>query len=565
MEPWHHFRALRRKPQIYLKQDDTFLLPKLSARLCIKTSLPSGASAKQDILTEFYMRVWVYVQTVAEMVYEALYDAEVAGLYFLLNGGDWPGKICLLAQGFSDKLPLLVDKLTFALSHSGAMPPACEASEECSGSPGGATKGRPTNGEPKFRLDRRAFDVVKENLHRKISNSMLCRTVSQQAATLRGETLEIPCLSYEDLLRVLEQTTLDVQEVPKTLFERACVEGLVVGNISSAEVCVMVEMALKNLNIETTLDSNSVPEKAVVDLASLDLARLRSSGSGVAGLDEEREAMQCRTLVCEELKASEVKLKTRSENSNTQDRNSVAFLRFQLGNLEDRERSMLSLFSHCISQAFFDDLRTQQQLDYVLHAHRSFQLRSQGMHFFVAGSTFSDLMTLRIGRLVEKYLSSEQGLHAGLPDALCEKHRSALVSELRVRPQNAFEEAQRYTREISTWYFMFNRHDRTIAELCRLEKNEFFHFILHRLRPPPVLLLCIDRQAAAAPRAIATCEGHQEENSGDAAETKEMQEAETQEAKKPQQETCNLFAGWTDVRAPRELRKYAARTSKMLA
>ncbi|KEP64977.1 UNVERIFIED_CONTAM: insulysin, putative [Hammondia hammondi] len=555
------------QPQIYFKQDDTFLLPKLSARLWIKTPVPSGASTKQDILTEFYMRVWVYVQTVAEMVNEDLYDAEVAGLYFSLNGGDWPGEICLIAQGFSDKLPLLVDKLTFALSHSGAMPSACEASEACSGSPGGATKGKPTNGETEFRLDRRAFDVVKENLHRKISNSILYRTVSQQAATLRGEALEIPYFSYEDLLRVLEKTTLDdVQEVPQALFQRACVEGLVVGNISSAEACVMVEMALKNLNIETTLDSNSVPEKAVVDLASLDLARLRSSGSGVAGLDEERETMRCSTPVYDDLKASEVKLKIRSENSNPQDPNSAAFLRFQLGDLEVRERSMLSLFSHCISQAFFDELRTQQQLGYVVHAHRSFQLRSQGMDFFVAGSKFSsDLMTSRIERFVEKYLSSGQGLQAALPDALFEKHRAALVSELRVRPQNVFEEAQRYAREISTRYFMFDRHERTIAELSRLEKDEFFHFILHRLRPSPILLLCIDRQAAAAVRAIATCEGHQEGNSVEAAETKETQAAETEKAKKPQQETCNLFAGWTDVRAPRELRKCAARTFKMPA
>ncbi|CBZ52115.1 Peptidase M16 domain protein, related [Neospora caninum Liverpool] len=564
------------QPQIYFKQDDTFLLPKLSVRLWIKTPVP--ATNNQDVLTEFYMRTWVYVQTVAEMVNEDLYDAEVAGLYFTLNGGDWPGEISLSAQGFNDKLPLLVDKLTFALSHSGAVPPA-EAHRE--GSPDSAKDAGKTNGEAPFRLDRRAFDVVKENLHRKLSNSILYRTVSQQAATLRGEALEIPYFSYEELLRVLEKLApADVEEVPRTLFQRACVEALIVGNMSSAEAYSMVEMALKNLNIETKLDGSSLPEKAVVDLASLNLARLRSSlpghcaaaassPSADASTDRQEnghsgngDTKLCAVRATEDLKASEVKLKIRSENSNPQDPNSAAFLRFQVGDLEIRERSMLSLFSHCVSQAFFDELRTQQQLGYVVHAHRSFQLRSQGMDFFVAGSKFSaDLMATRIERFVEKYIGSLRHIDAVLSDSLFEKHRAALISELKVRPQNVFEEAQRYAQEISTRHFLFDRRERTVAELASLEKNEFLRFILHRLRPSPVLLLCIDRQAAASD--LASREGQAAGENGESLQTETQREAQKRRASESQPEKSNLFEGWTDVPAPRELRNYATRTFAM--
>ncbi|PFH32896.1 rhoptry metalloprotease toxolysin TLN1 [Besnoitia besnoiti] len=538
----------RLEPQIFFKHDDTFFLPKLSVRLWIKTAVPSELD--DTALARFFIRVCVYVQTVAETVNEDLYDAEVAGLYFVLHAGDWPGEIFLCAQGFNDKLPLLLDRLTFALSHSGA---AVDSASR--GSQGGEQAA-----DGCFLLDRRAFDVVKENLHRKLSNSILYRTVSQQAGTLCGEALETPFFSYEEKLKCLEELTYEeTQQVPRTLFKRARLDGLVVGNITAAEACSMLERALANLNIEAKLEASSVSEKAVVDLSSLDLAQLRSAVADSCDVDGTTLSANAKRLGAdgtEESLSAPAKLRIEKENSNPQDPNSAAFLRFQLGDLALRERSMLSLFSHCLSQSFFDDLRTQQQLGYVVNAHRSVQLRSQGMDFFVAGSKYSSaLMTARIQKFCLKYLNSRESLVDVVSDALFEKHRTALISELKVRPQNVFEEAQRYAREISSRYFMFDRQEKTIAELADLKRDEFFDFILNRIRPAPVLLLCIERQASAPARDLAAGGGEADSHAAEKQETTASNEGKREETVDAME--GDLFVGWMHIRTPRELRKYA--------
>lgn len=406
-------------------------------------------------------------------------------------------------------------------------------------------RGKCTDG--KMGLDRNMYEVVKESLLRRLKNRLTYRTVYQQAMTLCGEALEDPFYSYEEQIAALEAIQFnEVEAVADQLFHRAHVEGLAVGNMREQECLHMLSTAVQNLNIQET--GENLSPKAVLDLSSVDFYALASEGDKAHKKEKElwkptaagrgdvevmeekrkredgeeegevrqpsghdrghternplvdthggenrstgpRKADQASRWSC---KGDRVCVRVQQKNPNPEDYNNAAFLRLQLGELGLRERAMLALLSHWLEQPFFDEMRTQQQLGYVTQASKNVQLRTHTLDFFIASKYPPSLLLRRMEVFLKTRLFSRmEQLQEEFSEDLFELHRRALISELSVKPQNIYEETQRYVVEIYFKSFLFDRYAQTVKQLELLTRDECLLFIRHTLSRAPSLVLWI--------------------------------------------------------------------------
>lgn len=586
----------RNRSQIFFKQDDTFFLPKLSVRLWISSAFSARG------LTE-WICTRLYVATVLEMLNEKLYDAEVAGFHFYMSAKDWPGEISLRLHGFNDKLPLLLSMLTSALA--------------CRGHP--STVGQHSNGlngETDRVLDKKSFEVVREDFHRRLSNLVKYRTVYQQAITALSAALEEPFYSYGEQLCALEGVCFeDVCDAGNQIFQRAHVTGIVLGNMTDGEAVSMLENAVANLQIKEA--GRRLAPKAVLDLLSFDAQHTPSLGSAhvhccparyhersetdrecfdttgcrqsQAGIREDAQAKKtilgttgaatrtacgrCRkqrvgpamqqkeeaedSRLCRMVSAGVARLRIDQSNSNPQDPNNAAFLRIQLGELSLRERAMLALFSNWIRQPFFDGLRTQQQLGYDARAHRSTQLWTHTADFFVASKFSPQILANRVANFIEEHFGSRAVLGAKMPQQLFELHRRALISDLRVKPQNIYDEMQRYAAEVYFRYFLFDRPARMVDQLETITRQEFLDFVFEIYRKP-ALLVSVTRQSTSDARASCGTTPRCAPSTEKPGDILEKAKAETENGE------AGLFGCWFTLQDPRAVRGLVKEKFEML-
>ncbi|PHJ24178.1 peptidase m16 inactive domain-containing protein [Cystoisospora suis] len=591
----------RNRSRIFFKQDDTFFLPKLSVRLWISSAFAARG------LTE-WICTRLYVATVSEMLTEKLYDAEVAGFHFYMSAKDWPGEISLTLHGFNDKLPLLLTMLTSALA--------------CSGHPS-AVDQHPNGliGETDQGLDKKSFEVVREDFHRRLSNLVKYRTVYQQAITALSAALEEPFYSYGEQLSALEGVCFeDVCDAGNQLFQRAHVTGILVGNMTEAEAVAMLENAVANLQIKEA--GRRLAPKAVLNLSSLDAQHTASLGSAhghccparyhdrseadrecldttgcgqfQAGIMEDAQRKnaivetagaatrtacgRCRkekagqardqkgetedsrlSRLCRMVSSGVAHLRIGQDNSNPQDPNSAAFLRIQLGELSLRERTMLALFSHWIRQPFFDGLRTQQQLGYDARAHKSTQLWTHTADFFVASKFSPQILADRIAKFIEEHFGSREVLGAKMTEQLFELHRRALVSDLSVKPQNICDELQRYAVEVYFRYFLFDRPARMIDQLEAITREEFLDFVFEKIYRKPALLVSVTKQSTTDAPATCGTAPRCAPSTEKPGDSLENANAETEEGE------AGLFGCWFNLQDPRAVRGLVKEKFEMLA
>lgn len=149
------------------------------------------------------------------------------------------------------------------------------------------------------------------------------------------------------------------------------------------------------------------------------------------------------------------------DSSDKDDPNNAVILRLQLGRTVE-ERALLLVTAKVLSSKFFDLLRTQQQLGYIV------ALGSQaGMSFnYLTAQVQTEFNIDYVRGRIDAFFAEH---FAWIEDRLSEEEfqtcRQGVLSELRTKPKNLAEEYSIYSGEFLHRSYDFERRERSIAFL----------------------------------------------------------------------------------------------------
>ncbi len=152
-----------------------------------------------------------------------------------------------------------------------------------------------------------------------------------------------------------------------------------------------------------------------------------------------------------------------------EDVNSAIFLYFQDGAETPKNDALLGLIGLLIQQPFYTELRTRQQLGYVVWSSKSSFLRLNGFQFVIQSSSANPKkLTQRILAFLQTFGVKLQQMSNDEFDTF----RQALIKKLNESPQNLAEEAGRDWSRIKRGTYDFNFIPAQLAALKKLTLEE---------------------------------------------------------------------------------------------
>lgn len=150
---------------------------------------------------------------------------------------------------------------------------------------------------------------------------------------------------------------------------------------------------------------------------------------------------------------------------------------FQAENGSDKSRALYALTTQALKADFFQELRTEQQLGYIVFA-TSLQLHKlPGLAFLVQAPQHS---AAHVYEAIQKFLA-EFSERDDLTQAWFEQHKAALISNITEPPKNLSEQAQRFWAALALDDFNFSRRQGLLKAVNDLTLDEWKAFYQSKL------------------------------------------------------------------------------------
>lgn len=150
---------------------------------------------------------------------------------------------------------------------------------------------------------------------------------------------------------------------------------------------------------------------------------------------------------------------------------SVSYFAHNAGELESNVRS--NLLGNILSRWYFDDLRTDKQLGYVVSAGRDRIGITSGIVFVVQSPTASPKSIMEHNqRFIQESFTRLQSMSA----ADFEKYRSNLIEILQHKPESLESEFNEYSGDFLRGNHKFDRKEKIIHLLQQLTLQDLIHF-----------------------------------------------------------------------------------------
>ncbi|PWA98419.1 insulinase (Peptidase family M16) family protein [Artemisia annua] len=498
--------------KLWYKLDTTFKFPRANTYFRI-TLNGAYRGLKNVLLTELYMNL------LKDKLNDIVYQASVAKLETSISLAS--DKLELKVYGFNDKLPVLLSKvLETAKSFS------------------------PTD-------DR--FAVIKEDMERNLRNANM--KPLNHASYLRLQVLFQSFWDFDEKLGLLNDLSLaDLKAFIPELFSQLYIEGICHGNLLEEEaknvsnifkkyfsvppvppnmrhkesiLCLPLSADLvRDVPVKNKLDTNSVVElyyqiepevdanlaksKALIDLLDeiieepffnqlrtkeqlgyvVDCSpRLYIEGICHGNLLEEeaknvsnifkkyfsvppvppnmrhKESILCLPLSADLVRDVPVK--------NKLDTNSVVELYYQIEPEVDanlaKSKALIDLLDEIIEEPFFNQLRTKEQLGYVVDCSPRVTYRILGLCFRVQSSEYSPVYLQ--GR-IDKFINEMDGLLSEVDDESFQNFKSGLIAKLLEKDPSLAYETNRYWGQIVDQRYMFDLSAKEAEAVKSLEKTD---------------------------------------------------------------------------------------------
>ncbi|AYV82129.1 MAG: Zn-dependent peptidase [Homavirus sp.] len=167
---------------------------------------------------------------------------------------------------------------------------------------------------------------------------------------------------------------------------------------------------------------------------------------------------------------------------NPKEPDSVIYIIFEVDNIKagvtedwNKKISFLLLINEILNEMFFNQLRTKQQLGYIVRSkiksYGNIEYPLWGYSFLIQSSKYDpNELRLRIKNFVNKsgeYITS-------MSDVVFEKYKSSIIGKLLTPDNNLFDEYNKNLNEILTTDYIFNKNIHYADYIKNMTKNEIY-------------------------------------------------------------------------------------------
>lgn len=132
------------------------------------------------------------------------------------------------------------------------------------------------------------------------------------------------------------------------------------------------------------------------------------------------------------------------------------------------------LLGHMLEAPFFNELRTAQQLGYVVHVGATFTVRVPGLRFIVQSPVAGPAFLLN---RIDEFMAGFRGGLAAMGSKEFNQHKQGLLTLLRKRDKSLNERSQRYRHNLALKYYEFDRREKMARAVERLKPTHLMDFL----------------------------------------------------------------------------------------
>ena len=173
-----------------------------------------------------------------------------------------------------------------------------------------------------------------------------------------------------------------------------------------------------------------------------------------------------------------------------------------VGNVLDRVlRAKLLLLGQMTEEAGFDQLRTKEQLGYIVFTGVKMQATTMGYRVIIQSERATDYLEERINAFLAHFGKSLQSMST---DEF-ESHKSSLIAKRLEKIKNLDQESSRFWSHISNEYLDFLSREHDVSHLKPLTKSDLVEFFSHYINPtsPSRAKLSVHMIAQTSPKGVA--------------------------------------------------------------
>ncbi|KAM3578800.1 metalloprotease [Umbelopsis sp. WA50703] len=297
-----------------------------------------------------------------------------------------------------------------------------------------------------FVVEPERFNLVKDQLNRSYKNFSL-EPPYQHALYYLSYATQDKMWTHEEKLGELDAITAqDIQEFYPTLISHLHLEALAHGNVTAGDAKNMLEIVQSTLQPKSLLPSQLASHRSI----------LLPAGS--------KYVYQHKV----------------SDNENV---NSALEYFAQVGNVtEIPRRARLSLLAQIAQEPCFDQLRTKEQLGYLVFSGLRKQTGSMGLRFIIQ----SERDTVYLENRVEEFLTKLRQLIHDMSDEEYKSQVQSLISKKLEKDKNLGQEGGKYWAHIHSGYYEFDQVDTDVRELQTISKSSLLAFVDKYVMPSSV-------------------------------------------------------------------------------
>lgn len=294
-----------------------------------------------------------------------------------------------------------------------------------------------------FQVDPERFKLLKDQLRRSYKNFSLEPPYQHALYYLSYLTQDKMWTNSEKLKELDFITAEDIQAFYPTILSQLHVEALVHGNLLKEDAQKMLKDALATLNPKELLPSQLNGHHSLV---------LPEGTKWVYNRDVEDP-----------------------NNVNS----GIEYL-IQVGNVTQTAlRAKLSLLAQIAQEPCFDQLRTKEQLGYLVFSGVRKQTGSMGMRFILQ----SERDTIYLENRIEEFLAKLRSIVEKMTPKEYKAQVQSLISKKLEKDKNLGQEGGKYWTHIHSGYYEFDQVETDIKELRLIEKNDLLGFMAEYIDP----------------------------------------------------------------------------------
>ncbi len=146
---------------------------------------------------------------------------------------------------------------------------------------------------------------------------------------------------------------------------------------------------------------------------------------------------------------------------------------FQADGKSFAERAISSLLIQVVSSSFFSELRTRQQLGYVVFATSMSILETPGIAFVVQSPNATPT---EISSRTQAFVEAHVKVLSDMDEVTFARHKKALVTKLSVKDKTMYEVSDRYWTELDRKRYSFDTREQLISAVKSIRLDEFRRF-----------------------------------------------------------------------------------------